>query len=303
MEPIGEKYRDVVIKMMRNSRRQGTVTPDEVYQEANLDNRRYVEQMVEELMIPGSDIRGREHLEDILARSRAGESGLILMEHYSNFDIPCFYYLLEHSGARAGKEAADSILSIAGMKLTEESPEVAAFTEAYPRIVIYPSRSLSTIKDPEEYAEEKRKSLVINRAAMHELVRSKNSGRLILVFPAGTRFRPWQPETARGVKEIDSYLKSFENMVLVSVNGNVLRINPSGEMKQDLVVRDLMLFTVSPVIRCRDFRDRYRSETPPEQDPKQYVVDRVMDRLRRMHDEAEQSRQHLLKESGVTPEV
>ena len=45
---------------------------------------------------------------------------------------------------------------MSGMKLNEENPYVSAFAEAYSRIIIYPSRSLAAIKDPEVYQREEK---------------------------------------------------------------------------------------------------------------------------------------------------
>ena len=122
----------------------------------------------------------------------------------------------------------DSIVSVAGVKLNEESKLVLAFTEVFTRVVLYPSRGLETIRDARErHAAEKRRAR-LNIAAMKMLRNLRKEGRLILVFPSGTRYRPWDPSTARGLKEIDTYLKFYCYMVLVAVNGNTLVPNPSG---------------------------------------------------------------------------
>ena len=60
------------------------------------------------------------------------------MEHYSNFDLPCFTQLLERCGAPY-QEVADSVVAVAGVKLNEESKLVLAFTEVFTRVVLYPS--------------------------------------------------------------------------------------------------------------------------------------------------------------------
>ncbi len=68
----------------------------------------------------------------------------------------------------------------------------------------------------------------MNIAAMKMLKTLRKEGKLILVFPSGTRYRPWDPSTARGLKEIDTYLKFYSRMVLISINGNTLLPNPEG---------------------------------------------------------------------------
>jgi glycerol-3-phosphate O-acyltransferase len=180
-----------------------------------------------------------------------------------------------------GNEIADAVIAIAGMKLNETNPVVSAFTEAYSRIVIYPSRSLKDI-DPQKAHDEFVRSNAINRAAMKALNEVKTQGKLILVFPAGTRFRPWAPETKRGVREIDSYIKSFDYMCLVSLNGDILRIQ-KGDMEEDLICDDSVLIDSSPVLECSAFRESAKAATSEDDDRKQAVVDAIMARLEEMH--------------------
>ena len=61
---------------------------------------------MEDLLLPGSRIIGKENLLALHQLAQRKKHCLILMEHYSNFDIPCFYELLERSGD-AYREVAD----------------------------------------------------------------------------------------------------------------------------------------------------------------------------------------------------
>jgi glycerol-3-phosphate O-acyltransferase len=198
-------------------------------------------------------------------------------------------YLLEQSGAD-GKAAADSIIAIAGLKLNAESAVVLAFTEAYSRIVIYPSRYFASITDPEALKEERARSNAINRAALHEMIRCKHSGHMILVFPSGTRYRPGRPDTKRGLKEIDSYIKAFDYMVFIGSGGNILRIG-DGDMQEDVLAEDVVIFKVSPVTGCQEFRARAWEEVPEGADAKQFTVDLVMQELEKLHNEVEAIRE------------
>ncbi|MDR1626797.1 MAG: 1-acyl-sn-glycerol-3-phosphate acyltransferase [Spirochaetia bacterium] len=283
---ILEKYRDVIIQMMKASSQAATVTEKNVFQPGNLSNRPYIEKILLNQMREGSRIVGLENIEDLHRRCGEGKSCLILMEHYSNFDLPAFVYLLEQSGPR-GRAAADSIIAIAGFKLNAESAVVRAFTEAYSRIVIYPSRSFDSIADPEVLREERKKSNLINRAALHEMIRRKHEGHIILVFPSGTRYRPGRPETKRGLKEIDSYIKAFDYMVFVGSGGNLLRLGPSGDMEVDILAEDTVVFKAGPVTDCGEFRLRAHGEAPQEGDAKQFTADRVMEALEDLHNEVE----------------
>jgi glycerol-3-phosphate O-acyltransferase len=270
--------------MMKNSSQSATVTKNNTFQPGDKTNRPFIEKILTEQMLPGSRIIGLSNLYELYRRCAQGASCLILMEHYSNFDLPALVYLLEQSGAE-GRAAADSIIAIAGIKLNAESALVRAFTEAYSRIVIYPSRSLDSITDPLVLKEERQKSGAINRSALHEMIRRKHSGHMVLVFPSGTRYRPGRPETKRGLKEIDSYIKAFEYMVFIASGGNLLRLCANGDMEEDILTEDTVIFKVSPVAGCGEFRLRAHAEAPEDADVKQFTVDRVMAELERLHGE------------------
>ncbi|MFQ3619662.1 MAG: 1-acyl-sn-glycerol-3-phosphate acyltransferase [Spirochaetales bacterium] len=287
MPSIAEVYREHLAAMLRQTSQSQEVTEKNVYQPGNPVNRKYVDKVIEDHLLPDSKIIGIENLHQLHKLSKEGKSCLILMEHYSNFDLPVFIYLLSRSGEE-GKQTAESIVAMAGLKLNIESKAVLAFTEAYSRIVIYPSRYLEKITDPEEYKEARKQSSAINRAALHHMVRCKHSGHIILVFPSGTRYRPGNPDTKRGLKEMDSYLKAFDYMVFIGIVGNILRIHPSGEMEEDQLYKDTVMFKVSPIIECETFRNQARQETPQEADPKQFVADEIMRELEKLHKELDQ---------------
>jgi hypothetical protein len=286
VEPISARYRETIIKAIKHSRGQQSITTDNVYQPGNTAIVPFIEAIIDENLEPDSTIRSMENLIKLADLSTSGKSCLLLLEHYSNFDLPVFIHLLRKSGPE-GIRIADSIVAIAGIKLSATDPIVTTFAEAYSRLVIYPSRSVEALKqgmrDPKALAEEMLKSNAINRATMKALGELKTSGKLILVFPSGTRHRPWDPATKRGVREIDSYLKSFDYMCLISINGNILRINPEGEMHEDLICRDTVILDASEPLACADFRETAKKDTRLGEDRKQAIVDALMDRLEEMH--------------------
>ncbi|HCM26948.1 MAG: glycerol-3-phosphate acyltransferase [Treponema sp. GWB1_62_6] len=288
MERISAVYRDRIMQMMGRARPgEMAITERNVRQEANTAVLPYIDGMISDLLLGGSGVDGAENLVQLYAKAKAGSSCLLLLEHYSNFDLPVFNYLVRRDLPN-GDEIADAVIAIAGMKLSETNPVVTAFSEAYSRIVIYPSRSLASL-DPEKDFAEFVRSNAINRAAMKALNKAKKEGKLILVFPAGTRFRPWEPESRRGVREIDSYIKSFDYMCLVSINGEILKIQP-GEMSEDMVEQDIVRMEASPVIECAAFRESAKGATPDDGDKKQAVVDAIMAKLQEMHDRNEAKR-------------
>jgi glycerol-3-phosphate O-acyltransferase len=285
------RYKHIFPELKKLSRAQNVITEENVFQEANTGIRAVMDRMAGEIMLPTSEFRNVDHAADFLAKIKEGKRGIILMEHYSNFDLPAFMYLLERASP-AGKELASRVIAIAGMKLNEDNPVVSALAEAYSRIVIYPSRSLASITDPEKFKEEEKRSRVINLASMRALDRVRKEGNAVLVFPSGTRYRPGKPETKRGVREIDSYIRLSDVMMLVSINGNCLRFSEDPkDMLGDVVKSDRIVMTASPVMDCDVFRAKARDwagETA--EDKKQLVVDFVMKNLEDMHEANEKGR-------------
>jgi len=293
METLSTAFREIVKQVRIISKSPAVVTEENVYQEADQNMLPYLEKMVEYLILPGSGINGLENLEELFAMAESGKSCLLLPEHYSNLDLSLVCYLVSKAGGR-GEDIAKSIVAIAGMKLNEDNPVVSAFASAYTRIVIYPSRSLQGLDSAKDKAELVR-SNAINRAALKALIDIKTKGRLILLFPSGTRYRPWDPSTKRGVREIDSYIKLFDCMCLVAINGQVLHVN-QGDMMDDPVSNDVIRLSFGPVISCNDFRERIRAEAEANAsaDKKQAVPDAIMAELEKMHIAGEESRKQYL---------
>lgn len=291
--PLKEKYADMFVEMAKLSRAAAKIDETKVYEEANLDTRKYMYKLLDDNFLPGSGLGNIENFKAFYnAVVKEGKSGLILMEHYTNLDLPAILYLLDKQGEDWAKDLSSRIVAVAGMKLNETSVGVRAFTEGFTRVVIYPTRSLDAVgaKDisEEEKKAEEQKARKINFAAMRAMDACKKRGQAILVFPSGTRYRPGKPETKKGLREIDSYLRLFDCMILVSINGNCLRINPASpdDMVSDLVEQDKVVLTASPVINCKEFRDKVLASLPADDpDPKQKTIDRVMEILEQQHNE------------------
>ncbi|MCG8479211.1 MAG: 1-acyl-sn-glycerol-3-phosphate acyltransferase [Spirochaetales bacterium] len=300
---IDELFRQITNELIRNSQERQHVERNRVFQPANMKNRELVEKIIEKLVLPGSRIEGYDHLRELYERARRGESCLILMEHFSNFDIPCLFYLAkQHEG---GAALTDSIVAMAGTKLNEESRFVLAFTEAYTRIVIYPARILQSLEGTERYDEERARSRILNRSALREMIRMKHSAHMVLLFPAGTRYRPGKENTKRVLLEVDSYLKGFDHVVFVGIAGNTLEVSPMGEMAKDEAKTDVMVYNVGPIVTAAEFRDRARRETSEEgTSAKEAVARAVEQRFDELHGVAERLRGPILEElsqRGITP--
>ena len=294
MNSIRDRYKAVINRIVSGAREQRPVSETDVLQQGKSETLPLIDKILDDHILPGSGIEGKNNLDILVEAMAKEESCILLVEHYSDFDLPGLHYLLRKEGEH-GRKIADALVSIAGIKLNESNPIVSAFADAYTRIVIYPSRSLEIIKknykDPNRLYHEIRRSMVINRAAMKALGEVKKSGKIVLVFPAGTRYRPGDPGSKRGVREIASYIKSFKYFCLVSINGNILRINPTGEMEDDLLTPDTLVYTFGPVRKCADLLAHVKEEHHFREDKKQEIVDHIMEELEMMHIEAEKKRQ------------
>jgi glycerol-3-phosphate O-acyltransferase len=297
-QTLREKYGSVFTEIMKLSKAAAKIDETKVYEEANVESRKYMYKLLDDNFKPDSGLGNIENFKAFYdAVTKEGKSGLILMEHYTNLDLPAILYLLEKQGEPWAKDFASRIVAVAGMKLNEASPAVRAFTEGFTRVVIYPTRSLNALEEKkvseEEMAAEEQRARKINFAAMRAMDGCKKRGQVILVFPSGTRYRPGKPETKRGLREIDSYLRLFDCMILVSINGNALRINPESpdDMLSDICEPDTVTLTASPVINCKQFRNEVLAKVPADDpDPKQKTIDHVMEVLDEIHNEVEKQR-------------
>ena len=290
---LKELYGKYLAEFAQISHAAAKIDETEIYEEANPETRKYLTLITKDNVLPESHINNIEYFKEFYdAVVNQGKSGVVMMDHYSNMDLPCFLQLLENYGEPWAADFAKRIVAIAGMKLNEADPIVRALTESFTRVVIYPTRSLNSVEEQniseEEKEAERQRARKINFAAMRAMDGCKKRGQIILVFPSGTRYRPGKPETKRGLREIDSYLRLFDKMILVSINGNCLRINPENpdDMLADILEPGKCTFTASPVIDCKEFRNKILAELPADEpDPKQKTVDAVMEYLEKQHNE------------------
>jgi glycerol-3-phosphate O-acyltransferase len=291
---LKERYGELFEKLKQHASTSNVIDETNVYQEMNPYARAILNGIVRENLLAGSRLEGRENFKEFFEQISAGKHGLILSEHYSNLDLPCIVYLLENDKSDFGSALGAGVVAIAGMKLNENDYRIKAFAEAYTRIVIYPQSSLSAAAAKEAQEAEEMRGRKINMAAMRVLDRVRKENRPVLVFPTGTRYRAGKPETKRGLRGIDSYLRLFDVMILISINGQCLRFDPENpeDMICDQMFADKVIAAASPVINCKNFRAAAFAEAAgnAEIDPKQYTVDTIMRQLEAQHEVYEKVR-------------
>jgi glycerol-3-phosphate O-acyltransferase len=206
----------------------------------------------------------------------------------SNLDVPTFWMLMRLAGPEY-VEIFDRIIFIAGRKLNEESDVVKLFAEMFARIVISPKTFYDSLPDGAEKERLIAEAQVLNMAAYRKICEFRAHGRIFVVFPTGTRFRPWDPSTGRGLREAEGYLRSFQYFLLASCEGNLMPPEPIA-MSQETPRPDRVRMRFSPVRECAAFRRALLAEHSEGiargadlPDEKQFIVDRVMEGINALH--------------------
>lgn len=264
------------------ARKKTEITSGNVFQKGNDGIQNVISTAISKLAKPNSKIIGADNLIELSKKASEGKRCLILPEHYSNFDYPFIIKFLKDLGPE-GLELAKKCVAIAGVKLSEENDAISTLTDGYDSVFVYPTRSIETINDEEKRKLEMQKARSINIASMRKMDELRNEGRVIVVFPTGTRYRPGKPETKKGIREMDTYIKTSDYMVLISINGNCLEVNQTSDMTLDTVKQDTIILEASKIIDCKAFRNNILDNLKEDEDKKQKIVDAVMERLEVMH--------------------
>lgn len=266
------------------------VTTDTVYKPGNLAARRVSNSLVARLVLPGSKIINAHHLAKSWRLAQEGKSVLILCEHFSNFDLTNISYLTDHDPL-IGEEFANKLIAMAGVKLSRDSDRfISSFIKIYNRIVIVPSRSRDqstfTLEEQNEYKK-------INISALREMTKRKYSGHPILVFPTGTRTRPNEPDTAKAIKEIYGYIRSFDVVQFLSLNGLNLTVSAK-HMSEDKPQANVIMIGASEPISSVDFLKQAADNCPSSVDIRDFIPEYTMQQLFSLHDYVEPIRKSTL---------
>lgn len=280
---LTQRYRKEIEKMMvrSTSHHHREITPENVYQEANRANRDFMYKIVAELMLEGSGVEGQENLKELAAHAAAGKRCLILPAHLSNMDVPELFYLMGQAGPEMA-EIFEKIVFVAGRKLNEANRVVKMFTEMFTRVVITPKTFYEGVAPGPDLDRMMKAGQAINLAAHREVRRLSAEGRIFLVYPSGTRFRPWDAATGRGLREVESYLRMFDYFCIGATKGNLMPPLKSN-MESEMPVEGKVVMRFGRVLSTKEFRSRCAEEAgaletagTPVEDLKQFTIDRVM---------------------------
>ncbi|MHC1702713.1 MAG: hypothetical protein AB9846_02285 [Tenuifilaceae bacterium] len=271
------------------------ITPDNVYQEAHKENRELLLEIMKKCHLPGSNILGVENILELNRLAEQGKSCLILSEHTSNLDVPSLFARFYDHENESLKEIFERFVFIAGTKLNS-LPLVKLFTEMFSRVVVYAIRSLNELKNDEEKKEEVELANRINLKSTRKIGELRNKGFIFFLYATGTRYRPWAPETKKGITAIHSYLNSFDYFCCVSVNGNNMPPEEHEDMTNETVYDDVIVFNFGEVVETKEYlKNLVESQNclPPNECEdkdifKQCVADSIMEKIEALHLQGEE---------------
>lgn len=289
-----QEFFDCAKKMMKNSKmnEDTIITPDNVYQEAFRGNRETLKEIMELGHLPGSTLLGIENIKKLGQLAKEGKSCLVLSEHLSNMDVPSMFTRFYDAGEEELKELFERFIFVAGVKLNQ-TPLVKLYTEMFTRIVIYPIRGLHKLETDENRKAEYDLARKINMRATRKLMELRNKGHIFVLYPAGTRYREWEPSSGEGMKETMSYLNTFDYICCCSINGNNMPPKEHEDMTRESFLQDVIVFHFGPVMESKMFMSEVAKKHPQvsvedKDAQRQLQVDEVMAQIRKLHIQTEE---------------
>lgn len=288
-----KQFAHIIQNMIQNSRYMQNIEQD-VLQPYNEKNQKSVISIIEKILQPNSTIINVEHLEQMAYLLKKGKSCVLLPEHFSNFDYPGLFYLSQKNNAIA--PMFQELICMAASKLNTESKIVLAFSEAFNRIMIYPAREKEKIQN-EQMTKEQKKLELLNQHAIKKMLECRKKGHAILIFPAGTRYRPHMPESRHVLPQVASFIKQFDYFCLIGIAGNMLVVNPNNAMTQDIVRKDTLIYFVDKIQKSKDFLNSAQREHPDASPAqlKNHTAEKITNSLMSLHEKAEAIRAPLIK--------
>jgi hypothetical protein len=253
-----------LIQRYADSMPAGDLTVENLLAEANEESRSIIQPLLFEILddlVVDPILFGRENIPFLLGLLRSKRKVLIIANHQSNFDVPLIEFIFHKNGFEYDS-FLDQVVFIAGRKLSEQSKFVNAFASLYNRLQVVPKGDMS------------KEAMKINKASqkkMRELIKEQ----IIFLFPTGTRSREEQPETYWPLKETFNYLKQFDYVSLLSINGSVLVPKSGNLMAYDAVKRTKIEMKLSFPLATDSILD-LTDFLSPDLDRKQFIMDLLM---------------------------
>lgn len=287
-------------KMMKNSNmnEDNIISPDNVFQEAITTNRELLAEMMRKGHLEGSTILGAQNIKNLDTLAQNGKSCIVFCEHVSNLDVPSIFIRFKDYNEKSFIDIFDKFIFIAGLKLNQ-NPFVKMFAEIFSRLVIYPIRTIHNLELDPTKKEELDLSKKINFSATRKLMELKSKNKIFVLFPTGTRYRSWDPSSAKGMKETMAYLSIFENFCCCSISGNNMQVAKHEDMTNEKFEEDVLVLNFGEVTNSKEFIKKISEENKNCSDKnqlRQIQVDEIMKVIESLHKEGDTYRNKFLND-------
>jgi hypothetical protein len=251
-EPLAEGDASVVFAQQlaamkwHNDQPPRRVTPRSVVRWADKTNQPAFAAICRRLLLPGSGLRGIEHLETLVNLARDGNACLLCLNHRGNLDVPTLFTLMTD---QSDPGLFDRLIWIAGRKLEEDVGMTSRLVQCFNRVIVTPHSWF----DAEHSEEEVHRARRINIAAERAVARLRTRGWVFALFPTGTRLRLDVDSTRQAIGETYSYLRLYQYIVLCHIDGCTLPVSKDQDMTHETPSLDRVQYTFGQVQRTEQW--------------------------------------------------
>ena len=285
-------------KMIENSsmNEDNVISSENVFQPAIKVNRDFLADAMRLGHKEGSTVLGGENIIKLDELAASGKSCIIFSEHVSNLDVPSMYIRFRDHENKKLETIFEKFIFIAGLKLNQ-NPMVKLYAEMFSRIVIYPIRSILNLADDDNAKAQAELAKKINFSATKQIMDLKKKGHIFILYPAGTRYREWEPDSGKGMKETMAYLSIFDYFCCCSISGNNMLPAEHEDMTKEKFEEDVIVFNVGEIIETKGYMKHVAEKNPAITDKdemRQAQVDEIMERIKMLHDEGDKYREKYI---------
>lgn len=250
------------------------VTPESVVRWGDPARMPPVASICRRLLLPGSGLRGLEHLRELLRLARDGHSCLLCLNHRSTLDAPTLFTLLQDHGE---PQLFERIIWISGRKLEEDLGMTSALVQCVNRVVVTPHTWLAAQRSEQELHQGR----LVNLAAERAIVSLRHNGWVFALFPAGTRTRLDDPSTRQAIEQVQGYLHLFEYLALAHIDGCTMPVSRDQDLTHESPKLDRVVFSFGPISRTEDWVDQAASRFV-NLDPRAAMAQAITDDIERL---------------------
>ena len=245
----------VLQRQSGNDDQREELQPETVVRWADKQHRPLFAGICRRLLLPGSQIVGRDQLRKLVQLASEGQSCLLCLNHRSNLDVPTLDAMLADLDESA---LFDRLIWVAGRKLEEDQSLTTQLIKGFNRVLVTPHSWFNAERSEEQTREAKR----INMAAERSMLKLRHEGWVFALFPSGTRQRPDDESSKHAIAETDSYLRAFDHMLLCHISGCTLPVSQDHAFIHERPQLDRMVYTFGSVQPTSEWREKMAAKYP-----------------------------------------